>query len=99
MSLHFSSVLIWTILGSLTFGFCSIWSLHFVAMLACELDLPIGINVPLTLLSAMLAVFFTFAALASDLLWDTYMSSTRRHHRILKREGSELLDQEFIGRA
>lgn len=86
MSLHFSSVLIWTILGSLTFGFCSIWSLHFVAMLACELDLPIGINVPLTLLSAMLAVFFTFAALASDLLWDTYMSSTRRHHRILKRE-------------
>lgn len=55
-------------------------------MLACELDLPIGINVPLTLLSAMLAVFFTFAALASDLLWDTYMTSRRRHHRVLKRE-------------
>lgn len=86
MSLHFSSVLIWTILGSLTFGFCSIWSLHFVAMLACELDLPIGIDVPLTLLSAMLAVFFTFAALASDLLWDTYMTSRRRHHRIPRRE-------------
>ena len=86
MSLHFSSVLIWTILGSLTFGFCSIWSLHFVAMLACELDLPIGIDVPLTLLSAILAVLFTFAALATDLLWDTYMRSRRRQYRSLKRE-------------
>ena len=86
MSVHFSSVLIWTILGSLTFGFCSIWSLHFVAMLACELDLPIGINVPLTLLSAILAVLFTFAALASDLLWDTYMNSRRRKYRSRRRE-------------
>ena len=86
MSIHFSSVLIWTILGSLTFGFCSIWSLHFVAMLACELDLPIGINVPLTLLSAALAVSFTFAALASDLLWDKYMNGRRRNRRTLKRE-------------
>ena len=86
MSLHFSSVLIWTMLGSLTFGFCSIWSLHFVAMLACELDLPIGINVPLTILSAVLAVLFTFAALASDLLWDTYMRSRRRNYRALRRE-------------
>ncbi len=86
MSIHFSSVLIWTILGSLTFGFCSIWSLHFVAMLACELDLPIGIDVPLTILSAVLAVLFTFAALASDLLWDTYTRSRRRSYRALRRE-------------
>ena len=86
MSIHFPSVLIWTILGSLTFGFCSIWSLHFVAMLACELDLPIGINVPLTLLSAALAVSFTFAALASDLLWDKYMNGRRRSRRTSKRE-------------
>lgn len=86
MSLHFSSVLIWSILGSLTFGFCSIWSLHFVAMLACELDLPIGIDVPLTLLSAILAVLFTFAALATDLLWDTYMRSRRRNDQSQRRE-------------
>ena len=86
MSLHFSSVLAWTMLGSLTFGFCSIWSLHFVAMLACELDLPIGINVSLTVLSAVLAVFFTFAALASDLLWDTYMRSRRRSYRELRKK-------------
>ncbi len=86
MSLRFSSVLVWTILGSLNFGFCSIWSLHFVAMLACELDLPIGINVSLTLLSAALAVFFTFAALASDLLWDRYKRGREGEHRPIRRK-------------
>ncbi|MCJ1384172.1 hypothetical protein MMC17_007288 [Xylographa soralifera] len=86
ISLHFSSVLVWTVLGSLTFGFCSIWSLHFVAMLACELDLPIGINVPLTLLSSVLAVLFTFAALASDLLWDRYHRGRKSTSRSLRRK-------------
>ena len=81
LSVHLSSVLVWAILGSLTFGFCSIWCLHFVAMLACELDLPIGINVPLTFLSAVLAVIFTFAALASDLLWHTYTRGRRRKYQ------------------
>lgn len=79
-SLNFSSVLAWTILACLTFGFCSIWSLHFVAMLACELDLPIGISAPLTVLSSVLAVLFTFAALASDLLWDRYNRQRRGKH-------------------
>ena len=85
MSLQFSSVLVWTMLGSLTFGFCSIWSLHFVAMLACELDLPIGIDVPLTLLSSVLAVLFTFAALASDLLWNRCNGRERRTNRLSRR--------------
>lgn len=80
-SIHFSSVLVWTILGSLTFGFCSIWSLHFVAMLACELDLPIGIDVSMTILSSVLAVFFTFVALASDLLWERYRRIGSRRKR------------------
>lgn len=78
LSKYLSGVLLWSCLASLTFGFCSIWCLHFVAMLACELDLPIGLNVPLTILSAMLAVSFTFAALASDLTWDRYRRSQRR---------------------
>jgi len=85
MSLRFSSVLVWTILGSLTFGFCSIWCLHFVAMLACELDLPIGIDVSWTLLSSALAVLFTFAALASDLLWDRYKRARRAKYRSLRK--------------
>lgn len=47
-------------------------------MLACELDLPIGLNVPLTVLSAVLAVTFTFLALGSDLVWDRYRRNQRR---------------------
>ncbi|KAL8646908.1 MAG: hypothetical protein Q9226_006659 [Calogaya cf. arnoldii] len=82
MSLRFSSIAVWTALGSLTFGFCSIWCLHFVAMLACQLDLPIGIDVFLTMLSALLAVFFTFVALASDLLWERFRQSSRRRRHI-----------------
>ncbi|KAL9594423.1 MAG: hypothetical protein Q9219_007039 [cf. Caloplaca sp. 3 TL-2023] len=81
MSLRISSIAVWTALGSLTFGFCSIWCLHFVAMLACKLDLPIGIDVFLTILSALLAVFFTFLALASDMLWEKYRTLSRRRSR------------------
>lgn len=71
ISRYLSGIIVWISLSSLTFGFCSIWCLHFVAMLACELDLRIGLNVGLTILSAFLAVFFTFFALASDILWET----------------------------
>ncbi|OAG33950.1 hypothetical protein AYO21_11903 [Fonsecaea monophora] len=86
-SRYFSGVLVWTILGSLTFGFCSIWCLHFIAMLACELPLPIGLNVPLTVLSAGLAVIFTFLALASDLMRDRYLRLVKkRKMRALRRE-------------
>ncbi|KAL8685794.1 MAG: hypothetical protein Q9218_007540 [Villophora microphyllina] len=81
MSLRFSSIASWTALGSLTFGFCSIWCLHFVAMLACKLDLPIGIDIFLTVLSALLAVFFTFVALTSDLLWSKYCNFSKRRRR------------------
>ena len=77
-SIGFNAVLVWTLLASLTFGFCSIWSLHFVAMLAYELDIQIGINTALTVLSSALAVIFTFAALASDLLWETYRRERKR---------------------
>lgn len=53
-------------------------------MLACKLDLRIGINAPLTVLSAALAVLFTFLALASDLLFDRYKQYTRRCRHITK---------------
>lgn len=85
MSLHLTSVLTWSLLGSLTFGFCSIWSLHFVAMLACELDLRIGIDVGLTVLSALLAVTFTFAALGSDMLMESYRRGRKRQRRKAKK--------------
>lgn len=85
-SRHFSGVLVWATLASLTFGFCSIWSLHYIATLACELDLPMGINVPLTILSAILAVAFTFAALAFDLLSNRYNGAGRAGHTTGRRQ-------------
>ena len=84
-SRYFAGVLVWTILGSLTFGFCSIWSLHEVAMLAYELDLQIGIDVGLTVFSAVLAVFFTFLALASDVLYDRFLRAKRKRKSKSKR--------------
>ena len=86
LSRHLHAVILWTILASLSFGFCSIWCLHFVAMLAYELDVKIGLNVPVTVLSAFLAVFFTFVALASDLVWDTWKQNKRRIRKRKTRE-------------
>ncbi|KIX00844.1 uncharacterized protein Z518_09909 [Rhinocladiella mackenziei CBS 650.93] len=88
-SRYLSGVLVWTILGSLTFGFCSIWSLHFIAMLACGLDLRIGLDVPLTILSAVLAVSFTFAALISDLLRHRYLRLVKKKKLRSKQEAKE----------
>ena len=95
-SRYFSGVLVWAILASLTFGFCSIWSLHEVAMLACELDLPIGIDVPLTVLSATLAVIFTFAALASDLLWDRSNFGQRSKRPTRKRKRAHSASGNYL---
>ena len=57
-------------------------------MLALRMDLQIGLDTGLTVLSALLAVLFTFIALASDLLWERYrrqrqkhIGSRRRHER------------------
>src|ERR1700744_2349092 len=84
-SRYFSGVLVWTILGSLTFGFCSIWCLHFIAMLACELPLLIGLDGPLTVLSAFLAVAFTFLALASDLMRERYLRLVKKRKQRARR--------------
>ncbi|KAF2027040.1 hypothetical protein EK21DRAFT_72728 [Setomelanomma holmii] len=85
-SRYLSAVIVWSILASLTFGFCSIWCLHFIAMLACELDLPITLNVSLTILSAILAVSFTWLALAFDLVWDHYKKIRQKQAAALRRD-------------
>ena len=54
-------------------------------MLGCELDLPIGVDVPLTIISSILAVTFTFAALASDLLFERYRRGRHRRGHLRKR--------------
>ncbi|KAK5065226.1 hypothetical protein LTR84_001064 [Exophiala bonariae] len=97
-SRYFSGVLVWTILGSLTFGFCSIWSLHFIAMLACELPLLVRLNVPLTVLSAILAVTFTFLAFAWVLMRDGYLRFFRkRKPRTIKRESRKEVAKNLTG--
>lgn len=81
MSLRFHSVLLWVLFGSFVFGGCSVWCLHMVAMLACEFDVKMGINTPLTVLSAFLPVFFTFLALGSELLWERWHHGRGRKKR------------------
>lgn len=99
MSLRFPSVLMWCLLGSLVFGFCSVWCLHEVAMLACEFDLKIGVNPPLTVLSAFLPVFFTFLALSSELLWDRWHHGRGRKKRKSKRSRQHTTTLSPIGKA
>ncbi|CAL1693842.1 unnamed protein product [Somion occarium] len=66
---------LWTCLASVAFGFSAIWSMHFVGMLACRLDVKIIFNIPLTIFSALIAVIFTFAALSSAYVSDSIESS------------------------
>ncbi len=95
LSSNFFTVFTWIAIISLTFGFCASWSLHFVGMLSCKLDLPIGLDVGLTLFSAVLAVTFTFAALGAELLWERYKThkqgkSANRRSNSLVAEGVDL---------
>ncbi|RFU26999.1 hypothetical protein B7463_g9339, partial [Scytalidium lignicola] len=78
-STHISDVLVWTALASVTFGFCAIWGLHEVAMLACKIDLPIRLDPVLTTSSLLLAVSVSFLALASDSLWRIFLKWRQRH--------------------
>jgi NO-binding membrane sensor protein with MHYT domain len=99
MSTRLSSVFTWAILGSLIFGFCSVWSLHEVAMLAYRFDLPIGVDAPLTVLSSVLAVSFTFLALATDMLWDRYKRwkhGQNRRQRLSRRYNDSNLNDTAI---
>ncbi|KAI0829110.1 hypothetical protein BC628DRAFT_1315894 [Trametes gibbosa] len=66
---------LWTFFASVAFGFCAIWSMHFVGMLACRLDVEVRFNISLTILSAVVAVAFTFAALASPYASEAIESS------------------------
>lgn len=74
-STKFIHVLAWISIISLTFGFCSSWSLHFVGMLSCSVDVPIALNVGLTSFTGALAVGFTFISLGKDILRKSYSLS------------------------
>jgi NO-binding membrane sensor protein with MHYT domain len=87
-------VLIWAVLGCLTFGFCATWCLHFLGMLSCEFDVPIGLNLPLTVLSAVLAVTFTFGALSTD-LFQKYRRRRNRRRLDIERRQSTVIDHHL----
>jgi NO-binding membrane sensor protein with MHYT domain len=74
-----SHVLTWIFLVSLVFGFCSSWSLHFVGMLSCKMDVAIGLNVGLTIFTGALAVGFTFISLGAKLLRASYSRGLQRN--------------------
>jgi hypothetical protein len=85
-----TGVAIWTILSSLVFGFCATWCLHFIGMLSCEFEVHIGLNALLTILSAVLAVSFTFGTLSMELIRKPYCR-TRRKKDATKRRQSTLV--------
>lgn len=99
---NLSGVLIWTGLGSLIFGFCATWCLHFLGMLSCGFDVPIGLNTTWTILSAVLAVSFTFGALSTDLIqkrwprlhWKKVAFQQPRSDAIDRHLGSDLETQQ-----
>ena len=68
-------------------------------MLACELDLPIDINVPLTILSSVLAVIFTFAALAFDPLLEMYRQGKWHKGRLRRKRRMRRIRGEDTGSA
>lgn len=98
MSLRFHSVLLWVLFGSFVFGGCSVWCLHMVAMLACEFDVKMGVNPPLTVLSAFLPVFFTFLALGSELLWDRWHYTRGRERRKARRKRQKTTTLSPVGK-
>ncbi len=59
-----------------------------MATLAYEVDLEIGINVGYTILSAVLAVSFTFVALGSDILWEAYKRDAQRQRGLSRKKQS-----------
>ncbi|EGG10319.1 uncharacterized protein MELLADRAFT_115560 [Melampsora larici-populina 98AG31] len=58
---------LWMALASITYGSISIWSLHFLAMLSQTFEgIDVSFHPVYTTLSALVATFFTFAALISS---------------------------------
>ncbi len=51
--------LFWRANASFAMGGCGIWSMHFIGMLAFEMPMPMSYDVPITVLSGLIAVVVT----------------------------------------
>jgi len=45
----------WLVIGAIAMGI-TIWSMHFIAMLAFQINLPLSYDIPITLLSMLVAI-------------------------------------------
>lgn len=89
------AVFTWIMLGSFIFDFCGMWALHEVAMLACQIDVHVGIDPFRTTLSALLAAVSTFAALGSGPPQQRYRENRRKDwHSWMRRRQTEQLESE-----
>ena len=52
----------WVVGGALAMG-CGIWSMHFIGMLAFHLPVPVAYNIPVSMLSMLIAVIVSAIAL------------------------------------
>ncbi|EIN06939.1 hypothetical protein PUNSTDRAFT_135640 [Punctularia strigosozonata HHB-11173 SS5] len=73
-----SQALLWAAMAGAAFGFCSIWSMHFLGMLALNLQVPVQFSLPLTVASALVAVGFTSIGIGWPFLVARYRRSGRR---------------------
>jgi PAS domain S-box-containing protein len=86
----------WLIAASVAMGGGGIWSMHFIAMLACRLPVAVVYDVPLTTLSLGVAVVFTAAGLA---LWSRVPRSWWRVAAAGTLMGSGVASMHYIGMA
>lgn len=91
----FLAVLAWTTLSSFVFGFCAVFCIHEIAMLACELDVPVDIDPLWTIISATFATVFTFAALAGGTFREFYKDKRRKNSR--RPRARDAFEREIIG--
>src|ERR1700676_2013649 len=70
-----SARLVWLITAGLSMGF-GIWAMHFIAMLAVEIPIPVRFDLPLTALSA------GFSALASAVALHIVADASRNRVRL-----------------
>ncbi|KAJ9092370.1 hypothetical protein QFC21_006872 [Naganishia friedmannii] len=73
----------WIGLASVVFGGCGIWSMHFVSMLALDLNIPVSYNIPVTILSAIVAILATFTTFGYELVVH-YIRKLRRTAELKK---------------
>ncbi|KAF3932633.1 hypothetical protein ABW19_dt0200819 [Dactylella cylindrospora] len=57
----------WLVLAAVEFGGCAIWAFHFVAMIALDIGIPVDFNLPMTIFSAIVAVFGMLIGLSSNI--------------------------------